>query len=237
MAQFQITINIDAPGVQAINRSGQYINIVKSVRQFVAAPSDQQLRQQTDRQEGSLACRSQARPVVWLAFSPQETNVVAWNGGCHIYESSAPEASGTPILINTITSAPVNGGYFYTYANNVFDPGAAIPNVSATEFRVQNDFSNNSGSGNPLLTFGLAQDASINNLALPPLPLSAAIVLNNQMAAFGTTETVAIFLSSCRTGGTPIPWLPGNACIVELTAAANDAVVAFNDNVNTFHSR
>jgi len=115
-------------------------------------------------------------------------------------------------------------GSTYTFANGHFTLTQQLGGGSA--YVIAN------GTPTGLYSFGLAQQAVINN-APTVAPLTAMPALYNQSAWFYPTPEISIFLSSCHAAGTVIP-APANALALALGPQASSATVGFNDSTDLF---
>jgi len=213
---YGLSINIDAAGVLAINQSGQKVTVVKSVSY---SPSSS-----TAGKGNKPAGDDTSPPVVWLAFSPLETNDITWTEQYYIYATTTQITAGAQIQMTSATGGPVQEGWLYTFQNGVFDQGAQ---GTGTSYNTKNE-------GGGLFGMGLAQQATLNN-AQTMAPLSVASVLNNEGASFTPSEKVSIYLSSVENNGSVTTRVTGDALTVTLKSASPSATIGFNDQTNTFY--
>ncbi len=202
--QYQISIAIDDAGLQKIYAAGQSVTLVKSV---VANPLS----------SGNL-------PVAWLAFQPLESNQITWVENYYMYATTTVLQSGATIQMTSQTQAPVQEGWMYTFEQGQFSGSSGTGDT----FNVDNQMSNG------FFNFGLAQQATVNNVSTLA-PLNAQPVLYNESASFTPIETISIFLSSYSNNGVVISQVASNALVVQLTSQSPTASVGFNDATNTFY--
>ena len=201
--QYQLNISIDAEGLQMIYASGQSVTVVKIV---VSNPLS-----------GGML------PVAWTAFQPLEENSVTWSENYYIYATTTPIMAGATIVQTSMTPAPVQTGWTYTFINGQF---------TGAQGGMSDAFNMINQQGN-MFNFGLSQQAVINNVPTMA-PLNAIPVLNNQLASFTPVQTISVFLSTSYNGGTVLSQVPYNALTFSFSSqmAAN---IGFNDSTNTFY--
>ncbi|HEY1475993.1 MAG TPA: hypothetical protein VGF53_18140 [Pseudolabrys sp.] len=202
--QYQLNISIDSAGVQQIYNQNQAITIVKSV---VSAPLN----------TGNL-------PVAWINFQPLEENTVTWIENYNMYASTSSVVAGATIQQTSVTNAPVQTGWLYTFEDGVFTgaSGGAAGTLNML---------NSQGSQ---FTFGLSQSATVNNVAINA-PLNAVPVGNNENCSFTPEENVSIFLSNVVNNGVVLSQVASNALPVTLTSQSPIANIGFTDSSNTFY--
>lgn len=162
--------------------------------------------------------------VAWVSFQPLQTNVVTWVENYYLYSTTTSLQSGATITMTSTSSTPVQEGWMYTFAQGQF---SGVSGAGST-FNVNNQMNNAS------YNFGLAQQASVNNVTTFA-PLNAVSVLFNQTASFTPQEIISVYLSSYSNNGTVISSVAGNACTVTLSSTSPSASLGFNDSTNTFY--
>lgn len=202
--QYQLNIAIDSQGLSNIYAAGQAITIVKSV---VSNPLA----------SGNL-------PVAWLNFQPLEQNSVTWIENYNIYATSTQLNAGATIVQTSVTGAPVQTGWTYTFAQGQF---TGAQGGSTGTFNMANQQGG-------MFNFGLSQQAIVNNVPVMA-PLNAIPVLNNESATFTPKETVSIFLSNSVNNGVVLSQVASNALAVTLTSQNATANIGFNDGKNSFY--
>jgi len=202
--QYQLTIAIDSAGLSNIYNAHQYVTIVKSV---VSNPLA----------DGNL-------PIAWIAFQPLQTNLVSWMENYTIYATSTVLQSGATISQTSVTGAPVQTGWTYTFASGQF---AGAQGGAGSTYNMSNQ-------QNGMFSFGLSQQAMVNNVPVNA-PLNAMPVLYNEGASFTPEETVSIFLSSSSNNGVVLSQVASNALTVTLTSQNPNASIGFNDTTNSFY--
>ena len=201
--QFQLNIQIDSAGVTQIHQNAQFITIVKNVNSNPLATGNLQ--------------------VAWLSISPFKTNQITWEQSYFMYATTTQLQAGARINLTSTTDAAVQLGPIYEFFSNLFH---------ATTQGAPNTY-NLLNSGEQSLTFGLAQEATVNGTAVMS-PLNATRVGNAQSATFTPIETVSIYLSSFSNNGVVISQVAGSALVVQLTSQKPVANIGFNNATNSF---
>jgi len=205
---FQLNFQLDAASVQKINSAAQTITLVKSVRSSVMS-----------------AQSSSDLLVAWLTFRPLMYDTVTWIDAYGLYATTQALQAGATIRMTSVSEGTIQRGWLYTFENGVFNGQSG----SGTTFNVQDG-----DSSYPMLTFGLAQQATVNG-QIVYAPLNGVPALYNQQASFWPLEALSIFLSSYDDNGVVISRIPGSALVVELTAQNPAANIGFNSADNTFY--
>lgn len=203
--QYQINLDIDDAGLKAIYDSGQSVTLVKSV---VGNPLV----------TGNL-------PIAWLSFQPLEENQIVWTENYYAYATTTSLQAGAVISMTSQSPGPMQAGWLYTFEDGQF---ASAPGGAAGTLNVFNDMQSNN------FNFGLAQQATINNVATSA-PLNSQPVLYNESASFTPIETLSIFLSSYSNNGVVLTQVASNALVLSLTSQNPTINVGFNDANNTFY--
>jgi hypothetical protein len=201
--QFQLNIQIDSAGVTQIHENAQYITVVKNV---VADPLA----------TGNLQ-------VAWLAISPFKTNQITWEQNYYMYATTTQLQAGARISLTSTSDAALQLGPIYEFYTGTFHTSTQ---GAPTTYNLLN-------SGGQSLTFGLAQEATVNGTTVMS-PLNATRVGNAQNATFTPIETVSIYLSSFSNNGVVISQVAGSALVVQLTSQKPVANIGFNNKSNSF---
>jgi hypothetical protein len=201
-------ISIDGAGLSKIYAADQSVTLTRAVGQSVVT---------------NAAARGAGTTVAWQAFAPLQTNTVSWTDEYYCYATTTPLAIGAVIAMNSQCSAPVHTGPVYEFTRGQFIQQPA----TGSSYVVANAAT--SGS----FAFGLAQNATINNLQVLS-PVCADPVLYNEAIYLTPTDLIAIFLSSAGKGGTVIP-RPVNAFSIKISSASLAVTIGFNDQTNTFY--
>lgn len=122
--------------------------------------------------------------VAWVTFDPFENNVVTWTESYYVYASTSEVQHGSKI--SKVSYEDAGDSCVYDFTNNVFnlDPTKKLP---AGTIGAINQTNND-------LTFGLAQNVSVNNSFYSASPINATTVLVGQNANFTPLEQVSVCL-------------------------------------------
>ncbi|MCP5113924.1 MAG: hypothetical protein GY953_24080, partial [bacterium] len=116
--------------------------------------------------------------VAWLVYQPLTDNTIIWEEKYGIYASTAEIVNGAQLNQISQTEFPAEDGRKYTLAPyGAFGPSG--PGGTPNAFTATNEFDN---LPKGLLTFGLFQDATINDTAATGNAISAAPVPFNSTA-------------------------------------------------------
>ncbi|KIL41160.1 hypothetical protein SD70_09010 [Gordoniibacillus kamchatkensis] len=137
------------------------------------------------------ASSSSNNNVAWVTFDPFENNTVSWTEEYSVYASTSEVQNGA--VIQKLSVEEAADGNVYDFVNNVFhlDTSLTIPKSS---YGIYN-------STNKVLTFGLAQDVTVNNGFFKAAPINAASVLGGQDATFTPLTQVLVFLQNSYQDG------------------------------------
>jgi hypothetical protein len=169
---FSLNIQIDSTGLDRINSHTQVVTIVKAFN----PPSNQ--------------------AVVWLTFSPLQTNSVTWSDNYLVYASTTQTMLWEIIQLGSTQAA--EGGNNYTFDGSSFQNSSS--GLSPNEYKVTNNDKQSTE-----LTLGLAQAASINGNVQNPNPVNATAVPYNESTPFTPLDEVQIFVGSGMNVGLIIP--------------------------------
>lgn len=213
-----MVIQIDSAGLSAIYAANQSVTLARQVRSFVQSWGV--ARAGTAFTPSAAASAPPA--VAWQAFRPLASNTIDWADQYTCFATTTPLDYGAVLMLNAFSAAPMQVGLAEIFSAGQFTqrpqggPAYVVANASQT------------GS----YAFGLAQSATINNVAAL-CPVSAAPVLYNEAAYLTPTDVISIFLSSAITGGTVIP-MPSNAFSVAAATGASDPTIGFDNSTNMF---
>jgi hypothetical protein len=218
MPSYTINITIDAAGLQTIATDNLAVTLAQPVNGYVGITLARSALETGD-----------GPAIAWLAFKPFSFNQVVTGSGYFLYMTATSIAkAGTVLKANAITSATVEMDAIYAYQNGYFSGPTSLSGPGGA-YSAQN-----LASSTQSLNFGLAQSATINGASQQSV-LNAMTMSRNMQASFYPQPSLLIFLSSCTSNGTIIPFWPSNA--LPLTLATTEATfnVMFNDTTNTFY--
>jgi hypothetical protein len=197
---FTLNIAIAAQDVTTIWEAGQSVTLVRP----------------TFKEVGMKSVPSQAI-VAWLAFQPFQSNQISWSGTGNVYASTCPLQAGNQITPNALCATDAQISFLYTLENGTF---SATPHAGPYLY-VENQMAS------PAFNFGIVQKATVNS-ADSASAVNALAILFNEQAYFVPSNTIQIFLSSCRTGGTILQQVAENALTIQLTEENPAANVGFD---------
>jgi len=174
MSQFQLTVDFTNADLDTLSQAGESVVLVKM----------------------SSSPVGESKAVAWVTFNPFVTNTVTWVENYGVYASSVvPIQNGT---ISKLADTMAYGGQAYDFvdAGHFKGPNAPTSPLTGNQYQV-----NNNWSKDPALTFGLAQDLTVNGKGLLASPLNAMLVPAGQNAAFTPLTSVQIFMESAITTG------------------------------------
>lgn len=202
-------IQIDSAGLSAISAANQSVTLSRQVNQAVDVTAG-----------GSLT-------VAWQVFAPLETNTVSWTNQYYCFATATPLSMNAVITMNSQLQSAMVAGFVYQFAQGQF--AMLQPPQGGSDYIVSN------GTQQPAFAFGLAQAATVNDVAVAAAPFCVVPVLYNQAAYFIPSGTIGIFLSSASVAGTLLP-PPSNPCVVSATGAVgSEPTIGFDDQTNTFY--
>lgn len=170
--------------------------------------------------------------VIWLSIDPFSSTEVSWEEQYGIYASTTAIQQGAEITKLSETDFPAQDGAYYALNwaavfNGPF-PGEKVPRGS---FGAQNDVPFNQY---PSLTFGLTQNALINQKAADRKPISATPVLATQFAAMTPFTNVYIWLQSTFASETIITTITGQHTVAKFGGDVNNITLKYEPSLGVF---
>jgi hypothetical protein len=127
--------------------------------------------------------------VAWVSFKPFEHNTVDWGTTFALYASSGEVQGGAPI---SKLSECVGQRQIDTIFNNgYFNATRADATIGTGSYEVTNE-----DKDDAKLTFGLAQDVSVNGRMFANHPINAVIVPRGHSAVMTPVEAIDVFLEA-----------------------------------------
>jgi hypothetical protein len=162
---------------------------------------------------------SNQNQVAWVAFDPFENNTVNWHEIYYVYSSTNELKSGATIKKASYEDA--GNGSVYNFRNNVFslDPNLR---VDTDTFGIYNATTND-------LSFGLAQNVTVNNSFYSAAPINATTVLAGQYANFTPMTQVSVFLQKYTTDGFVLEKLYSNNYLAMFGTGVNEISVIYRN--------
>ncbi|HXO19248.1 MAG TPA: hypothetical protein VOA87_04900 [Thermoanaerobaculia bacterium] len=129
--------------------------------------------------------------LVWVSFSPGETNFVSWDDLYGLYAAVAP-SSGR--ILPQSTKSGVASGMYYTFGPQAplfTGPSGGAGAPPAGSYRVFNKL-----QGSPSMVFGSTLSVTANGIISTCNPATLQVVPLNQFATFTPIDTVYVWLQS-----------------------------------------
>jgi hypothetical protein len=194
MPTYSLQISIDPANLGQIVAAGQQIAISK---QFTGSGT----------------------PIIWLSFSPLQSNTVTWQNQYAVYASSTVTQSGTKITQFATTAAVP--GTAYAFDNGAFVVAPARSVLNAGQYEVINCTS-------ITLTSGLSQAATVNGHDLGLSPLYAGTLLPEEWLDMTPFETVSVFLYQNTESAMCLGTVMGPALQVTFDGTTNAQSITFD---------
>lgn len=179
---------------------------------------------------------SAGRQVVWLAFSPFQSNVLTWDDTCSLYAATGTLTPGTVIVPAALVAAtaqleyPFSGGAFQTPQKN--------PDLPPGTYQVLNAPGNASA-----LVFGTAQTPNLNGQTVSFCPVEAATVPVGFAGMFTPVNELTVMLRSQTVTAQVIDYVPvkaaasvvqGPALVLTFTAATRTQTIRYSAATGAF---
>jgi hypothetical protein len=194
MPTYSLQINIDPADLARILEAGQEIAISKQT-----TGSD--------------------TPLIWVAFSPFQSNTVTWQDQYAVYASQTLTQSVT--MITELTTMNAEPQTAYLFDNNTFTVATDRSVLSAGQFKMINQTSDTH-------TFGLSQAASVNGHDLGLSPLFAETLLPQEWLELTPFETVSVFLYKKTESAMCLGTVMGPALQVTFDGGMNAQSITFD---------
>ncbi len=167
MAEFQLTIELSADDTKTLNKAGQQVALAKD-----------------------LTTKS-APLVLWISFSPFESNLVTWRDEYGLF-ASPDDVSPRGTIQPASRQLPAKPETIYPFENGAF--GRSEGSIPRGQYATINRDSR-------LLTFGLVQTVTGGGKERVGSPINAVKVHPQMQAVFQPIETVFVFLQKGSEGG------------------------------------
>jgi hypothetical protein len=131
--------------------------------------------------------------VAWVVFRPLPANSMTWQEQYGIYASTSSIQNGATLIQMSATSFPAGSGQMYTLSPAGVFTGPTSGGAANT-YTASNQYNNLPSPG--YLTFGLYQNATVNNTSLIGNAVSAAPVMYQSTAVMTPYTTIYIWTQS-----------------------------------------
>jgi hypothetical protein len=171
--------------------------------------------------------------VIWLSIDPFQSTDVQWTEQYGIYASTTTITEGASITkLSETTPFPAQDGAYYTLsAATTFNGPFPGGGVSRGSFGAQNDVPH---SAYPTLTFGLTQNAVVNQRPSERKPLSATPVLATQFVSMTPFTIVYAWLQSQFSSETIITRITGKRSKITLGGSVTSVTMKYSPELGMF---
>lgn len=218
MPTWQLTIQIDNPGLRALSQSGQKVALVKST--------------------------SHARyAVVWLTAVPSQTINIGWKGDYRVYAATTALSPGG-VIGEPIATGTALAGNIYTLSGGSFDGGRS--GAGAAVVGVRNQDEEVKIGQTAMIVGGVQEAATVNSQSVWGF-LDAQQVLYNERAFCDLSEQVLVFPAAGAQTGTLLDqsWLQNSGAFtddvtvgvplsLDMTSSGGDRTIHFDDETYSF---
>ena len=167
-------------------------------------------------------------PLAWLSFSPYQSNVVTWEDSYAVYTSQTLLQSGATIA--QLASRAAVPHTAYSFQKNVFNVAAPMnPSLGPESYEIIN------ASGRTL-TFGLAQQASLNGADLGSNAVFAATLLPGQWLDMTPFENLNVFLYQSSGNATCLGTVTGPSLAVSFGGGTTKQTIRFDYRLGGFQA-
>lgn len=206
MPDYRLQLLIDKEVLPVIKAAGQRITLAKPVN-------------------------TESPNVVWLSIDPFASTEVSWEEQYGIYASTTAVKEGASITKLSETGVPAQDGSYYSFPPSTVFSGPFEGRVPKGTYGAQNDMPY---SQYPSLTFGLTQNALINQKPAERKPISATPVLATQFAAMTPYTNVYIWLQSIFSSETIITKITGSHSVARFGGGVTDIVMKYDPALGVF---
>ncbi|MCD7726157.1 MAG: hypothetical protein LUI12_11525 [Clostridiales bacterium] len=171
---------------------------------------------------------SAGKDVAWISFRPFMHNTIQWTTEFAIYASNTEVQGGA--TINKLSDRKASTKIIYDFNEGYFAGAEPCSELAANTYAVKNSM-----KGYPALTFGLAQDVSVNGRAFANNPINAISIPFGQSASMTPIEKVDVYLRNDINDGTVISHIMSVALPVEYSESEVSHSIAYDGTVGKFY--
>jgi len=128
--------------------------------------------------------------VAWQVFKAMQSNFIEWEETYSMYASTSPVTNGEHLNQHSTAAYPCYMDKLYTLCDNGVVTGPSTGG-QADRFALQNDFSSKDS-----MTFGLLQNANVNNSQVNGNGVTASPVIYKSTALMQPISTIYLWLQS-----------------------------------------
>jgi hypothetical protein len=162
--------------------------------------------------------------VAWISFKPLEHNTIDWETAFAIYASSGEVQGGATIskLSEIVGQRQINT----IFNNSYFNATEPDNTIGINSYEVTNQ-----DKDDYKLTFGLAQNVSVNGTAFINLPINAIVVPRGHSAVMTPVEEVDVFLEANIDSSTVLSRIDNKSISLSYTGNTTELNIKY-DSVN-----
>ncbi|MBF0624923.1 MAG: hypothetical protein HQL82_08955 [Magnetococcales bacterium] len=169
--------------------------------------------------------------VAWLVFQPLESNSVTWSTAYGLYASGVDVTPGAVLKTLSRYPAPLTMGWQYTYlANGMFGPPQNIGLTAGVAVLDQYDNRSNKG----YLTFGLNQDATVNQSATTANAVSAQGIVYQTAGTLIPSNTVCLWLQAGVVSNSVVQVVPGVVTCLTFSSGSTTQTLTYQSSTGQF---
>ncbi len=161
------------------------------------------------------------KSVIWVATLPFERNAIEWKENYMLYSSREEVQNGANIKKLSDTTAIDN--VVYDFSSAIFQNAKPSECVGVNEYAVHNAMDHYES-----LTFGLAQEVTVNGQTREGNPINALTLPYNHTAVMAPVEKVRIFLANSVDDGIVMSKQFSNAIEVEFRGNETEKTITYD---------
>ncbi|MBP3474949.1 MAG: hypothetical protein J6K48_01300 [Lachnospiraceae bacterium] len=170
----------------------------------------------------------QDKQVAWLTFKPFAHNTIQWQENYAVYASDTELQGGA--AINKLSDKEAATKVVYGFDKGYFGTATPCNDLEENSYGIKNDM-----AGYPLLTFGLAQDVTVNGRAFANNPINAISIPYGQSANMTPIEKVDVYLRKDVDDGTVISHIMSVALPVTYGEGENVHSIEYDGSIGKFY--
>ncbi|HYG64983.1 MAG TPA: hypothetical protein VEL74_20540 [Thermoanaerobaculia bacterium] len=171
--------------------------------------------------------------VAWVVYRPMPDNVMTWEEQYGIYASTSSIQNGAKLKQMSATPFPAGAGKVYTLQS---DSNFSSPQSGGTanSYTAINQYDNLAPNGPGWLTFGLFQNATVNQSALSGNAVSAAGVPFQSTAVMTPYTTVYIWTQSQVVSNTVVTLVTSTMTSVKFGGSVTEISLQYDQTTGGF---
>lgn len=166
--------------------------------------------------------------VAWVSFQPFMHNTIDWENSFAVYSSNTEVQGGA--TISKLSDKDAATKIIYNFKNGYFADATPDTALGENTYAIKNSMAEYDA-----LTFGLAQDVSVNGEAFANNPINAISVPFGQSASMTPIERIDVYLRNDIEDGTVISHIMSVALPVEYSEMETSHTIAYDGSVGKFY--